>query len=320
MLKGYRSIVVALVGLAAIGGGVGFGLLQQSRYVQEAEHRRTDYARHAADQIRQGCASIAPPQQAQCLVDAVDEYAIKARDNQREYDDLVAQRKSALWTSIMGVAALLGMFLSAVGVLLVWTTFRETKRTNQIAMRENARSTRRALASGHESATALAIAQRNADAAARQVEVAQETAKRQLRAYISVVSISQMKPPTVGEAFSSKVKFVNHGRTPAHNVVVQAVVIAQRLPHSGDGFTFINDPTLAASTQGPTVDFNAIVKANEPLGEELHALLTNGGAAVFCIGLIRYQDAFGETHVTGFRMVRDESGVFNHCQGGNEAD
>ena len=177
MLRGYRLWIVAVVGLVALFAGVGFGLFQQSRYEQEAEHRRTDYARHTADQIRQGCATIAPPQQAQCLANAKDEYALKARDNQREYDDLVAQRKSALWTSIMGVAALLGMLLSAVGVLLVWTTFQETKRTNQIAMRENARSTRRTVASGRESALALGIAHRNADAAARQVEVAQEVTR-----------------------------------------------------------------------------------------------------------------------------------------------
>ena len=64
-------------------------------------------------------------------------YRLDGRDKQREYEDLVSQRKSALWAMIMGVAALAGMALSVVGVVLVWTTFNETRRANEIAKLQN---------------------------------------------------------------------------------------------------------------------------------------------------------------------------------------
>lgn len=85
--------------------------------------------------MRKACNVIPSGETADCIRKAVSEYRFKARDNQREYSDLVAQQTSSLWTAIMGMAALIGMILSAIGVALVWRTFRETKASNQIAQR-----------------------------------------------------------------------------------------------------------------------------------------------------------------------------------------
>ena len=298
MLRSYRGIILALVGLAAIGGGVGLGLLQQSRYEQEAVHRRTDYARHAADQIRQGCASITSPQQARCLASAVDEYALKTRDNQREYDDLVAQRTSALWASIMGVAALLGMLLSAVGVLLVWTTFQETKQTNQISMRENARSTRRALASGNESAAALVIAQRNADAAARQVEVAQDTAKRQLRAYIGVTKF-RVAGLTADRIPTFFLEIQNSGQTSANRVRVHTVTAWAPWDEPRVKIKFNKIRNVG------TVECDGkrgLESGNEHTEwrPEMLAMVKERKLRLFHAGAIIYRDAFGSTRRTLF--------------------
>lgn len=165
MLGSYRSIIIAVAGLALLSGGVWYGLDQESLYRQESDQRHADYSRRAADQIQRACGATALAQKPNCIKEAVSEYRLKQRDNQREYEDLVAQKTSALWTSLMGVAALIGMFLSAVGVALVYTTFSEAKKTNRIAMRESARATRRAVSSATETTQALAIAARNADAA-----------------------------------------------------------------------------------------------------------------------------------------------------------
>lgn len=64
-----------------------------------------------------------------CVSKAVE----AARENQRSEQELVAQQSSARWTAVAGGAAGLGFIVSLVGIALVWTTFRETRRSNIIA-------------------------------------------------------------------------------------------------------------------------------------------------------------------------------------------
>jgi hypothetical protein len=133
MPRGYRYYVAALAGVALLLWGIAYGLTQQTIYEEDARNRSADYTRRAADQAQYACFNVVPSEKADCLRNAASEYRLKHRDNRRDYDDLTAQRKSALWTFIMGVAALIGMALSVVGVVLVWTTFRETREANVIA-------------------------------------------------------------------------------------------------------------------------------------------------------------------------------------------
>jgi hypothetical protein len=65
------------------------------------------------------------------------------RSYRKETRDLEAQRTTALWTAYMGAAALLGMAVSIVGVGLVFITFRATREANEIA-RETAKQQLRA--------------------------------------------------------------------------------------------------------------------------------------------------------------------------------
>lgn len=118
---------------AAVLGVIGYGLVQQAAYSQSAADRSADYSEYAATQIDQACTGIAKLEKPVCVKKAATEYHLQARDKQREYDDLAAQQTSALWTSVMGIAALIGMGLSAVGVALVYTTFRETRRSADAA-------------------------------------------------------------------------------------------------------------------------------------------------------------------------------------------
>ncbi len=52
-----------------------------------------------------------------------------ARENQRKEFDLAAQKQMTIWAALMGWMAVLGVAFSAIVAFLVWTTFRETKRT-----------------------------------------------------------------------------------------------------------------------------------------------------------------------------------------------
>ena len=174
-----------------------YGLGQQSKYQYEAESGHADYTRRATEVIPKGCLAHAARsvEKSNCIKKAVSEYRLKVRDNDREYRDLVAQQTSALWTGIMGIAALIGIALSALGVALVWTTFQETKRTNLIAMRENARNTRRAVANGKETAHDLKVAEINANASKAQVNIAEKRALAETRPHLGVrrIEIQQLR-------------------------------------------------------------------------------------------------------------------------------
>jgi len=137
MVRNHRSVIASAVAIASIAGGIGYGLAEQDRYSDDAYQQVTDYAKDAANQIAQSCRAKVVVEQPKCLREKANLYRLDGRDKQREYEDLVSQRKSALWAMIMGVAALAGMALSVVGVVLVWTTFNETRRANEIAKLQN---------------------------------------------------------------------------------------------------------------------------------------------------------------------------------------
>jgi hypothetical protein len=137
MLRGHRdklskavrlAIAIAIASFIAA-GGIGFGLWKQAEYEWQAEQHSAEQAGHAANYVRHRCVGSV-------ILDKVD-CATKARAEQRAYQrneqDLVAQKVTAVWTSLMGGAAILGMMLSAVGVYLVYTTFNETRKSNEIA-------------------------------------------------------------------------------------------------------------------------------------------------------------------------------------------
>jgi hypothetical protein len=122
------GIVIAVVIAAAF---IGWGLSKSAEYQRQADDHTREYAAYAYDKIWKTCPSPIIGDHYECSAQARHEQRAYERDEQ----DLVAQRQSALWAYIMGAAAVIGMGLSVVGVLLVWTTFRETKRANEITER-----------------------------------------------------------------------------------------------------------------------------------------------------------------------------------------
>lgn len=128
-----RAAAGILVILAASGGI--YGCTKQIGYEQSAENSAQEHTRYAHEKAEQTCLILPGGQQARCLADAKRKQEDQAREKRREYDDLVAQQTSALWTNIMGLAAITGMILSVIGVWLVYATFRETRRTANEAQR-----------------------------------------------------------------------------------------------------------------------------------------------------------------------------------------
>lgn len=277
--------------------GVWYGLDRQAAYEQEARYESADYGKHIADQIRKACVNPAAPEEANCLKKGLAEYRLKSHDNQREYDDLAAQRTSALWTSIMGVAALIGMGLSAIGVALVYTTFNETRRTNRIAMKEGVRSTRRAVASADETRQSLVFAQRNADAAAEQVRISEETAKRQLRAYVGVEDIATTVAQPRGGGGSYwvlQIAWKNTGGTPAFNLTQGVRWMAVPGELAAD-FDFPDDSSrpLQVATIAPKQQLSSISNERIPWAAAHQA--GNDGHRIYVWGWAEYSDIFPGT-------------------------
>jgi|GEM_PF-3111326 len=119
-------------GALVLGGGL-YSLRQQVAYDQEAQHRIAHYSEYSSEEIANACLGLPSLDQEVCVEKATKRADLEQREYERGELDLVAQQKMALWTAIMGIAALIGMALSVIGVWLVWTTFRETRRQAQIA-------------------------------------------------------------------------------------------------------------------------------------------------------------------------------------------
>ena len=120
-----RLALGLLLAVLLCGGWISYGLLESANYERESAAKADNYARYTSDKVAESCVSISPLERVKCLQEAED------AKSEYEYNqaDLVAQRQSALWAYIMAAAAIIGMGLSVIGVWLVWTTFRETKRS-----------------------------------------------------------------------------------------------------------------------------------------------------------------------------------------------
>ena len=95
----------------------------------EAEQNSSNYADSTRIDAEARCQDAADDMKAHCI----HEVQQAARPEQRDEYDLEAQRTMAAWTKAMGKAAIIGMFVGILGVGLIWVTFRETRRTAEVA-------------------------------------------------------------------------------------------------------------------------------------------------------------------------------------------
>jgi hypothetical protein len=106
-----------------------WGISKQAEYEWTANENARKYANYTYGPERSACLREPIQNQPYCIAQADD----KKRDYQRNEDDLIAQKSTAVWTFLMGCAAIVGVALSALGIFLVWTTFRATREGNNIA-------------------------------------------------------------------------------------------------------------------------------------------------------------------------------------------
>lgn len=129
MLRGNWRYIVAF-GLAVLVPLGIVGLIYREAAVLETFYQhQADEGAHAARyggpiHAQRACALVPLPERAECQADEIN----AARERERQERDLQAQLVMSAWTRVMALTALFATMVSIIGVGLVYTTFRETRR------------------------------------------------------------------------------------------------------------------------------------------------------------------------------------------------
>ena len=163
----------------------------------------------------------------------------------------------------------------------------------------------------------------------RLVSEAKDTARRQLRAYISLKSgeivISQDK-----KEFSVALKFINCGQTPAYSLSISFESEIRELSEIGQIFPSTKpiEERESKSMEGPGIDINTA--ETKPFVNDQLNRVSNGTSAIFVWGEINYIDIFNKPHWLKFRSINggkahnrltaSNGWRLQPCKDGNDAD
>jgi hypothetical protein len=169
--------------------------------------------------------------------------------------------------------AMIGVIVAALGIIgLYWQVLLTRKavedtgaatnamnEANRLIMKESARNTRRTIASARDTEAALAIAVRNADAAAAQVEVARETHMAQIRPWVFVKDvIIEFENMQTAHAV---VIFCNYGNWPATNFSKTVHAHSVPYPFAAEA---LDEPDQSLASILPPSDTETMVVENLP--------------------------------------------------------
>lgn len=101
---------------------------------RQASKNASEQAKRSDIAVREECAAVlAPPEKRDCIASEAQPY----REAERNERDLEAQQVVAIWTRVMGKAAIIGMGVGIVGLFLIFTTFWETRQAAQAGFEAN---------------------------------------------------------------------------------------------------------------------------------------------------------------------------------------
>lgn len=304
MSLSYWRPIVALAGWLALASHTQAQIVSEANSgkpnAAERNSSPTDNLGPALARIEEGIKSVASAIEAT----QADPYA-KA-DQKRGDSDLKAQQEMARWAFWMFIAAAASVFLTGVGVFLIWRTLKATRDT----LKEARRTTDTAI----KAAETAEFTNKIAEATVDETRVSNE---RQLRAYVHVANASMDASSNPIIRFTIK----NHGQTPAKNlsVIIRTVIqksIDEReeLSDTPDGTEY--GPRLLA----PKAETTIPIECSDYL---VHRRFKNSDKRIYLYGRIVYKDTFDKMRFTQFQMCSREVGfvsdVFSFCHSGNEA-
>lgn len=330
MPRGYRCIIVAAVGWLILSG---------AQHPAKQPHRST-----SAQETAPAAKPIATPTPPPSASEPAKFVAYPGYDpdpcyhaENKDAADLCAQWRAAIAAekavqeagraTTWAVVATALSFIGVCGLIYtIWQTqgsLGEARRGNRLAMKANARATRQAISGARDTAEALAIAKRNADAADKQIEIAadamkdaREIGERQVRAYVAVLDPEWVVRPGAAPILWVQTTYKNLGSTPALNVVSEQqimVVVAPigivtkalgdtlapilKMDHGSVGVLGKGETTKPRTANGSEVPMN------------LAELIASGNAAVLVRGWIEYVDVLGASHKTEYCFHSDARSV-----------
>jgi hypothetical protein len=153
------------------------------------------------------------------------------------------------------------------------------------------------------------------------VEEGNETARRELRAYVALREAS-IHNFAVDEKPEIHLKLTNYGRTPAYRLRV--TLDTNIRPDAGELPT-LQEVTQAAGHLAPGADFQSLKTPEWIVSRQQYFALQTPSHTLFVYGIVRYVDTFGQERFTKFRLmtgglagIRDE--MLATCGEGNETD
>lgn len=170
----------------------------------------------------------------------------------------------------------------------------------------------------------ILAANRRAEATEKTYDLAAETSRRQLRAYVSVLGISTQN--AFEKNMSSSLNYKNVGQTPALGLRTLTDVVI--IPSSGSD---VKPPrTYSTSYDGDDeagVALGGEIVASDPVNnrafKEADLVEFRAGSKLYVVwGVIYYSDVFGKKHYTRFcRYFKNgEASRWSPCQTGNDSD
>jgi hypothetical protein len=234
------------------------------------------------------------------------------QDNRKS--DLCAQWKAADAAREAANWARWSFFLAIAGTLGLFATLYYTRKAVRAA--EDATA---------DADAALAVAERNARAAADHVAVARQSAESELRAYLSIsdafaFGMTPERQPT----FCVTIK--NQGRTPAHKVRIFSVVTwTASAPE--DVVVRFTDPAVKVGTLAGGMEWTYKSEtAGHPWPPGLYAAVMSMQCVLVYSGVVAYRDIFRKRRLTTFKaylriddVVNDKAGLAL-AKGGNHAN
>lgn len=137
-----------------------------------------------------------------------------------------AANTAVLLTVVATVLSAFGLGFLAVSLRQTGSALNEARRGNRYALLSEKRARREARGAAADTSAALREAARNADAAADMARIAEQTAQRELRAYVDIENIQWGRDASrdrEGYEFAGiKVDLRNFGKTPAREVEIKA--------------------------------------------------------------------------------------------------
>lgn len=214
------------------------------------------------------------------------------RENRKEFlDELLA------W----------GTIALAAFTLFLWHTTRKM-----------AKEGRAAAASQSESAiNALKLSERSVKASEDMAGTMQETAKRELRAYVSLEGTTPDHDP-MSQSLGITVQSVNAGKTPAYDLVGRIQTEYREFPLNGPLTARPEPAQLPTSVLGPGQRHIQAARVRPIVHQRLEEMAA-GTHALYVKVSMRYQDAFGDPRTTDYLLVWQGTDVLKAYHEGNRS-